>query len=154
MMPMNGYQENLAFTSRRSRSSYVGSWNLIIITMAFLFGPSKAFLLQNLPKFAAFPVAGRRLITYQKNTNRQFLRSSRVFSTSSSRQIPSNEELVQRRLEIARGKKEARQESVEETTKRHMHIKSIVESREKQGENAEFHVPALYAVKGMFDFSC
>jgi len=86
--------------------------------------------------------------------------SGQLFSTSQLRQqqgqeqeqqrIPSNQELVQKRLEISKAKKDARQQSVEETIRRHLRIKSLIESKEKNcGEetSSDFHVPALYAVK-------
>ena len=70
--------------------------------------------------------------------------SSPIFGTP-QKEIPSNRELVQKRLEVAKAKKEARQKSIEDTIKRQLHIKSVVESKENEG--ADFAVPALYAVK-------
>ena len=75
--------------------------------------------------------------------------SWQIFSTP-QKEIPSNQELVQKRLEVAKAKKEARQKSIEDTVKRHLHIKNVIASNQKSennGEDAEFAIPALYAVK-------
>lgn len=64
--------------------------------------------------------------------------------------IPSNQDLVQKRLEVAQAKKEAREKSIEDTVKRHLHIKSVIASKENaanNGEDTEFLIPALYAVR-------
>jgi len=65
------------------------------------------------------------------------------------REILSNEELVQKRLGVAKAKKEARQRSIEETAQRHLHIKNLIESEESSSsrKGQEFAVPALYAIK-------
>ena len=72
--------------------------------------------------------------------------SELFLSTSPKDGIPTNEQLVQKRLEVARAKKDARQKSIDETTRRHLHIKKVLQTSEQQ-QNSEFQVPALYAVK-------
>ena len=93
-------------------------------------------------------VFSRTQFVARVNKQRHFLSSpsTLLFSTQSHDGIPSNQQLVQKRLEVARAKKDARQKSIEETTRRHLHIKKVVQASEKQ-ESSEFQVPALYAVK-------
>lgn len=112
--------------------------------------PSKAFLLPvTSPMRSAITRSASRLYTRYHRPNYRFVSSSsRIFGTSLYETIPSNQELVQKRLEVAKAKKEARQKSIEEKTRRHLHIKSVIESKESK-ENATngFHVPSLYALK-------
>lgn len=71
--------------------------------------------------------------------------SSRIFSTSQNGSISSNEQLVRRRLEIAKAKRQVRQKSIEESTRRNLRIRELIESKEQTG--SECQVPALYALK-------
>ncbi|CAB9527012.1 UPF0176 protein YceA [Seminavis robusta] len=64
---------------------------------------------------------------------------SRLFNT-----LSSNQDLAQKRIEVARAKKAAWKRSVLETNKRHLHIKRITEEKE---QSTDFQVPALYALK-------
>jgi UPF0176 acylphosphatase like domain len=74
---------------------------------------------------------------------RKTLPTSRLFSTT-NRDIPSNQDLVQKRIEVARAKKAAWKSSVQETQQRHLHVKKLIQNEDP---SAKFQLPALYALK-------
>lgn len=66
--------------------------------------------------------------------------------------VLTNQDLVERRLEVIRGKKAARQRSAQERTDRNLNIKRLLHSDSNaDGENPEFQVPPLYAIKVWVD---
>ncbi len=63
--------------------------------------------------------------------------------------VLTNQDLVERRLEVIRGKKAARQRSAKERESRNLNIKRLLHS-DNSGDNSDsssFQVPPLYAVK-------
>jgi len=63
-----------------------------------------------------------------------------VNTTTSSSSIPSNQELVNQRLQVAQAKRDARKQSAQRVQERNLHYKRML-------HNNTFEVPLLYAVK-------
>ena len=65
--------------------------------------------------------------------------------------IPSNQELVQRRLDVAKANKEARLRSAQETHQRNLRLKRMLHTEAASGNNnnneTTYDTPTLYAVK-------
>ena len=73
--------------------------------------------------------------------------------------ILTNQELVERRLEVNRGKRQARERNVQERVSRHLNIKRLLHSESNDGNitsssksrTTPFEVPPLYAAKVFVD---
>lgn len=77
-----------------------------------------------------------------------FRRFSRpVHIQLSMTRIPSNEELVARRLEVAREKRLARREAIQESHDRNIKFKRMLHSDANTSEGEVFKIPSLYALK-------
>lgn len=73
-------------------------------------------------------------------------------ASSSGDKVLTNQDLVERRLEVIRGKKAARKRSAQEREARNLNIKRLLHS-DNSGEDSDssFQVPPLYAVKVWVD---
>lgn len=80
---------------------------------------------------------------------RNFATRSRHFRTFQAAQmIPSNQELVEQRLELARVKKEARLQSIKESRERNLQLKRLFhDSALNTTSGNNYTVPNMYAVK-------
>ncbi|KAG7370094.1 rhodanese domain containing protein [Nitzschia inconspicua] len=91
------------------------------------------------------------------------LRSSKIDGGNSLSEIAissspplSNQDIVRRRLEAQRGKRLARQQSIEQRVQRNLYIKRLLHSgsssnHKNTDQTTEFQVPPLYAVKVWVD---
>jgi len=77
-----------------------------------------------------------------------FIRAPRIALSLPKRMIPSNQELVEQRNQVARGKKKARLRSLQESHERNMKFKRLFHDNAKNSSLAEnYTVPDMYAVK-------
>lgn len=74
------------------------------------------------------------LVSSSHNTNN---------GTTSTSSIPSNQELVSKRIQVARAKREARQQSSHEIHQRNLQFKRMLHTN----TTTDYEIPPLYAVK-------
>jgi predicted sulfurtransferase len=126
----------------------------IMVTAALLCG-TNIFRRTATTAFRIHHLGHRPLSALHLTSDQEFVGNSFQLAnstTASSRStLLSNQDLVQRRLEVQRGKRQARQRSIEQRVQRNFSIKRLLHSNAHQNATNSFQVPPLYAVKVWVD---
>lgn len=127
--------------SRLNLRPQIARWWQFLIISFLLEGSSQAFQVRSSepPQMKSVFSKARILAKcHRQSTIRgHFATTSKMFLSTPN--IPSNQQLVQNRLQVAREKKEARENSIKERHRRHLQIKKVVQSKDD--------VPPLYQLK-------